>query len=149
MLQVTAVLRSFKRSSHSECLASGLVYVQIMRTPTRFNPTAPIMSTRQKFCSALKVCLLVGSAFIVWGGGVDNPETVHATEDCACAAWQAGWKKSFSAGILRYRVRISRARLSLIGLPFVLQLQDCLKSYGRGDESSYKKRNRRTFYSTV
>ena len=51
-------------------------------------------------------------------------------------------KSSISAGILRYRVRISRVHLSLSRFHFVFPLQNCLKSYGGGDENSYKKRNR-------
>ena len=44
-----------------------------------------------------------------------------------------------AGGILRYRVRISHGDLSLSLSPFVYQLQNCMKSYGRGDENSYKK----------
>ena len=45
-----------------------------------------------------------------------------------------------SSAILRYRyrVRISHGHLSLFRFPFNFQLQNCLKSYGRGDENSFK-----------
>ena len=61
------------------------------------------------------------------------------TEGVESSRW-SGRKSSIPAGILRFRVRISRARLTFIRFPFVFQLQDCLKSYGRGDENSYKKK---------
>ena len=52
--------------------------------------------------------------------------------------WERG-KNSISAETSISRVRISPAHLPLFPFPFVLQLQDCLKSYGRGDENSYKR----------
>ena len=55
---------------------------------------------------------------------------------------RAGGGSSIYSVIYRCRDRISHVRLSLFRFPFVFQLQECLKSYGRGYESSYKKRNR-------
>ena len=51
-----------------------------------------------------------------------------------------GNKNSISEVFLRCRAEISHAHLYVCRFPFVFQREDSLKSYGRGNESSYKKR---------